>query len=57
MGKGNFLTRFEFYRVLSVVCVCGVDSSTTIIAEPLRYLKSMRRIYFFILLTRSLTVI
>ena len=44
----NFLTRFEFDRVLSVR-ICDMDSSIAI-AEYSGYSKSLSRILFFILL-------
>ena len=48
LGRENFLTYFELYRILSVR-TCNVDSSLAI-AESLGLLKSLIRIIFFILL-------
>ena len=48
LRKKNFLSRFDFYRVLSVR-TCDVDSSIAI-AESLGYSKSLSSL-FFILLT------
>ena len=45
LRRKNSLTRFEFYRVLSVRS-CDMNCSVAI-AESLMYLKSLSRIIFF----------